>query len=61
MSEFHAGTTRVSMAEMNANPMRTVQIIHEWEGWEWASRLLEHWHGTLPMYGVQHLGLWNTS
>ena len=44
---FQAGNTTVSMAEMNLAPLRTVQIIHDWEGWEWASRLWQEWHRRL--------------
>ncbi len=45
------GLARVSMAEMDCAPLQTTQIVAEIYGWEWASRLWQYWHGTLPDMG----------
>jgi hypothetical protein len=46
------GLFTVSMAEMNAAPLPTTKIVVELYGWEWGSRLWQHWDETLPKLGV---------
>lgn len=42
----------VSMAEMNHNPKATIEIVHDWHGWEIASRLYQQWKQNLPDMGL---------